>query len=67
MSETYKVWVSIERIIEEDNEGQYDDMGLPDPLDSFDTFEEACAFVRSLPGWLGVRDTSDFREKEVSA
>lgn len=50
MSTEYKVWVSVERIKEYDGDEQYDDMGAPDCLGGFDTFKQACAFVRSLPG-----------------
>lgn len=58
-SKTYKVWVQIEEINEE--EGHYEDVGLPDSLAEYDTLEAAQAFVRSLPGWDRHADSSDNR------
>ena len=62
--DTYKVWVQIERIPADENDGDYENIGLPDPLGMFDTLTEACAFVRQLPGWDWCRATSDYREED---
>lgn len=47
MAETFKVWVHVERIDEEQD--VYEDAALPDSLAEFDTYQEACEFVASLP------------------
>ena len=62
MSVIFKVWVDIERIDEEAD--SFEDVGLPDPLGTFNTFEEACAFVRRLPGWEIVGSSSDYRQRD---
>ena len=58
---TYKVWVQVEAIDEEAD--SFENEGLPDCLGEFDTFEEAAAFIRALPGWTFYKEGSDYREK----
>jgi hypothetical protein len=43
---TYKVWLSVEQIDEENN--RYEDVGLPDSLGEFQNLELADAFCRNL-------------------
>lgn len=47
MPDVYKVWLQIERCNEEEDE--YEDLFLPDNLGTFDTVDEAVAFMESLP------------------
>lgn len=48
MAIEWKVWVEVERI-DEDNDS-YESLE-PEPLGSFDTYQQASAFLRSLPGY----------------
>ena len=58
----FHVWVQVER--EGPGDDEYENEGLPDKLTTFDTFEEAAAFIRTLPGWFGrVAETSNYRER----
>jgi len=60
---TFKVWVQVEKLDVDKNE--YDNVGLPDSLGEFDTFEQATAHIRSLPGWdFYPASTSDYREED---
>ncbi len=66
MSDTFKVWVQVERIGGTDDGAELDDfenIGLPDSLAEFDNFEGAAAFIRTLPGWNVAEnsETSDYR------
>ncbi len=54
----YKVWVQIEAIPED---GEPFDVGLPDDIQIFESESLAFRFVRSLPGWEDVAETSDYR------
>jgi hypothetical protein len=47
----YKVWVHIER----HEDGDYEDIGLPDQIGMFASLQAAEAFVRTLPGWRPER------------
>ena len=62
MTERYKVWVHVERISGEEGEEEYEDVGLPDTIGRFLSQKEAFAFVRTLPGWSNVAETSDYRD-----
>jgi len=42
----FKVWVHIERI-DKDND-EYEDEGLPEPIDTFDSLEEAESLVGQI-------------------
>ena len=46
MTKTYRVWVEIEKIDEEND--CYENMGEPVPIASFDTLEEAEMFQQTL-------------------
>ena len=46
MTATYKVWISIERI-DEDNDS-FEDVNLPESVATYDTEEEAIKFAASL-------------------
>ncbi len=50
MAVEFKVWVTVERV--NDDADSYTDLGEPDSLGTFDTPDEACAFVRTLNGWV---------------
>lgn len=44
----FKVWVVVERVSSTEEPVE---MGLPDCIGEFDSFEEAAEHVRTLPGW----------------
>lgn len=54
----YKVWVQVEA---QPDDGEPFDVGLPDDIQVFDSEHEAFEFVRSLPGWERIAETSDYR------
>lgn len=46
MAKTYKVWVHIEEY--DEDEGEYQDIDLPEDLGEFETLKEATEFVSKL-------------------
>ena len=63
----YKVWVQVEKIVDPEEGGDYiyEQVGLPDCIGEFDTFRQATAHIRSLPGWeyMFPAFTSDYQEE----
>ncbi len=57
----FKVWVHIEEI--DESADKYEDVGLPEPLASYDTLQEAQALVVELLQTLnpGALETSELR------
>ena len=56
MPEKYKVWIHIEKITDEGEDGEsYEDVGLPEIAGEFDTEEEAEELVEELMGWREER------------
>ena len=46
MPKSYKVWVQVEHY--DDESGNSEDIGLPDPIGAFDKLEDAQAIVRQI-------------------
>ena len=46
MSKVYKVWVHVEEI--DEDEGHYEDVGIPESIGEFETQEEATALQQQL-------------------